>query len=324
MVNPFLSVVVPFCNASRHLAAAIDSLCSQRYGNFEIVLVDDGSVDDSRAIASSFLGRDVSLLCQSNQGVGAAFNAGLRVTRGEIVFLHGADDLSHPDRMRRCVDLFRSEGADVVTCRPDLIDGEGMPITPATFPVFERDCDTGEPFAVFTSLFFLENFICAPATAVTRRLLDRLGPVHGGLIQLQDFDYWLRAAAVDERFHVDPVPWLSYRRHDGNISRLGNLPRSFKETQLVYRRLAPLLTREAALRLLAARPPRMLDIGMLHDAPASALTALAYIAHTNSNIRQIGYEILLAALDRREEASYIDKQLGLSAGRVFEMVGADA
>lgn len=89
---PSVSVIIPCYNAAAFLAAAVDSVIRQRVDSVEIVIVDDGSTDETSSIALSF-GSAVKLLRQPNAGIGAARNAGLALAGGELLAFLDADDL---------------------------------------------------------------------------------------------------------------------------------------------------------------------------------------------------------------------------------------
>ncbi len=95
MNNPYYSVILPVYNASSHLSAAVHSVLDQSFRDFELIMIDDGSTDDSLSIMMSLAAKDerIKLVSQSNQGVSAARNLGLELARGELVAFIDADDM---------------------------------------------------------------------------------------------------------------------------------------------------------------------------------------------------------------------------------------
>jgi glycosyltransferase involved in cell wall biosynthesis len=92
-----ISVIIPCLNCERYLAAAIRSVLEQTLAAHEIIVIDDGSVDGSRAVADEFTASgEVKLICQHLRGVSAARNAGIAVASGDFLFFLDADDLIHP------------------------------------------------------------------------------------------------------------------------------------------------------------------------------------------------------------------------------------
>lgn len=103
--GPYVSVVINNFNYGRFLGAAIESALAQSYQNREIIVVDDGSTDDSLEIVRSF-GDRIHLVSKENGGQSSAFNAGFAACRGEIVCLLDADDLFLPGKIKRIVEVF--------------------------------------------------------------------------------------------------------------------------------------------------------------------------------------------------------------------------
>ncbi|MHA7862316.1 glycosyltransferase family 2 protein [Tessaracoccus sp. Y36] len=121
MSHPLVSVVVPVFNALPYLTVCLESLLHQHWAALDIVCVDDGSTDGSRAVLEEFAERDprVRLIAQPNRGVSSARNTGLEHARGELLAFVDADDRSEPDLISRLVDSLDSdidfvvEGAEV-------------------------------------------------------------------------------------------------------------------------------------------------------------------------------------------------------------------
>lgn len=133
------SVVIPAFNAEAYLREAIDSVLSQNAGSLEILVVDDGSTDQTAAIAASYASA-VVCISQSNQGIAAARNTAIRQAKGEFLCFLDADDLWLEDKLRKQVELLKTNpqidavyGHVVQFVSPELasvlppISGEKMP-----------------------------------------------------------------------------------------------------------------------------------------------------------------------------------------------------
>lgn len=103
--EPLVSVIVPVHNGSRFVRQSLASALEQTYDNIEVVVVDDGSTDDTRQIVRSIADQDsrVRLLCQSNQGVAAARNRAIRDSEGQFIAPLDADDLWFTRKLERQV-----------------------------------------------------------------------------------------------------------------------------------------------------------------------------------------------------------------------------
>src|SRR5262245_2975652 len=98
MTDPLVTVVIPTFNYGRYVTAAVDSVLAQTYRNLDIVVVDDGSTDDTRQRLLPYLDR-IRYIYQTNQGLSAARNTGIRAARGELIDLLDSDDVWHPHKL---------------------------------------------------------------------------------------------------------------------------------------------------------------------------------------------------------------------------------
>jgi CDP-glycerol glycerophosphotransferase len=122
--RPTVSAIVPFYDVEDYLSECLDSLLAQDFGDVEVILVDDGSPDGSRAIAEDYVGRDprVRLLTRPNGGLGAARNTGVREARGEFLTFVDSDDLLPPGAIRALVEAARRTGSDIVVGSVERFD----------------------------------------------------------------------------------------------------------------------------------------------------------------------------------------------------------
>ncbi|MGA8255097.1 MAG: glycosyltransferase family 2 protein, partial [Nocardioides sp.] len=115
--DPLVSVVVPVYNVADYLPATLDSLLDQRHENLDIVVVDDGSTDESGTIADAYAAREdrVRVVHTANRGLGAARNEGLRHVSGSVLAFADSDDVVPPDAYAVLLKQMRRTGADLVT-----------------------------------------------------------------------------------------------------------------------------------------------------------------------------------------------------------------
>ena len=114
--KPKVSVIVPFYNAERYLKQCLDSLQKQTYSNFEVLLINDGSIDQSYQIAAEYVKIDerFSLITQSNAGIATARNVGLQKMSGEYVTFVDGDDFVSQDYLTKMIKIAKTEQADLV------------------------------------------------------------------------------------------------------------------------------------------------------------------------------------------------------------------
>lgn len=106
--SPLVSIIIPCFNRERYIQTAIDSAMSQTYGNIEVIVVDDGSTDNSVSVISSLYGSNVTLITQKNKGVSAARNTGFRAASGEYVVFLDSDDWISEDLIECHVKMART------------------------------------------------------------------------------------------------------------------------------------------------------------------------------------------------------------------------
>lgn len=124
---PKISVIVPVYRAEEYLASCIDSILSQTYSDFEIILVNDGSPDNSGAICDAYAAREerIFVIHQTNQGQAAARNHALSQAKGEWICFVDSDDLIHPQMLELLYDAAMEGNAGISMCQ--MLEGSALP-----------------------------------------------------------------------------------------------------------------------------------------------------------------------------------------------------
>lgn len=166
--KPLVSVLISNYNYDRYLQQAIDSALSQTYPHLEIIVVDDGSTDDSRKVIAHY-GQQVIPVLKENGGQASAFNAGFAVSQGELICLLDADDIWLPEKVERIVEAAGAfPQASVIYHRVQNVDqagqASGQPWPPYTVirgNIFDQVKRTGGwwPFPPSTGLSFSRSFL---------------------------------------------------------------------------------------------------------------------------------------------------------------------
>ncbi|MFO8184353.1 MAG: glycosyltransferase [Candidatus Aegiribacteria sp.] len=217
MSGPPVSVLIPFRNAEAFFEQALASVASQTFGDIEVVMVDDGSTDSSRAIAERWCGKDrrYRLADSSGSGLVDALNAGLRLCRGSWVARMDADDICMPDRIGRQLELARRCGPrTVVTCRvrsfPRDVVTEG-------YRAYENWLNRlTEPEEIEKNLF-VESPVPHPTAFYHRGVLREGGYMERELPE--DYELWLRLWSRGYRFARVPEVLLLWRDRPDRLSR---------------------------------------------------------------------------------------------------------
>lgn len=217
-----VSVLIPAYNVERWVAAAIESALAQDHPDVEIVVVDDGSTDDTPAVLERYRGR-VHLVTQANRGLAGARNTALAHATGDIVGLLDADDVWAPDRARRGVEYLAANPAvGFVTTDAWLIEGDG----PADRAAAEA-AGRGRFYGGWHDVAFAcddqvaaiarSNFVFVGVLA-RRVLFDRHGGFDEELRRAEDYDLWIRFLLGGERVGLIDEPLAGYRVRPDSLS----------------------------------------------------------------------------------------------------------
>lgn len=116
--KPLVSIIVSIYNTKHYTSACIDSILAQTYSNLEIILIDDGSTDHSASIAKSYAEKDsrIKFISQTNQGLSAARNTGIKKSTGDYVTFIDSDDLIEPQMIESMVNAIQTNKADIAVC----------------------------------------------------------------------------------------------------------------------------------------------------------------------------------------------------------------
>jgi glycosyltransferase involved in cell wall biosynthesis len=213
--GPLVSVIINNYNYGRFLRAAIDSVLAQTYRCVEVVVVDDGSTDDSAEVIRSY-GDRVNAVFQSNGGQGSACNRGFAESRGDLVIFLDSDDWYYPHAIDT-IARQASSGAALIQFRMDLADAQGNPI--GLFPPPWVRLEEGDVVPILVSRGHFIGTVTS-ANAFRRDVLQKVLPmpevvftraVDGYLINSVPF--FGRVAAIDR-------PLGAYRRHEDSDARI--------------------------------------------------------------------------------------------------------
>jgi glycosyltransferase involved in cell wall biosynthesis len=209
-----VSLIIATFNHARLLGDAIDSALAQTLTGVDIVVVDDGSTDDTPAVLERYRGR-IRVLRQPNRGLAAARNTGLAAARGTYVAFLDADDIMAPAKLAEQVAVLERAPTIGWTYCDVLIETVA---TGATVRASER---FGYAARALDGWLFPElihgNFIPAIAPLVRRTALDAAGGFDERLTALEDWDLWLRLALLAEARYT-PAVLASYRVQPGGMS----------------------------------------------------------------------------------------------------------
>lgn len=198
--NPLVSVVIPNYNHARFLGDAIRSVLNQDYRGFEIVVVDDGSTDDSREVAAGF-GDRIRYIHQTNAGLSAARNTGIRAAQGSLIGVLDADDMYEPMFLDTLVNALKSDpDADGVYCGYQFVD-ETNDLLPQ---VENRPVSSDKLYEALLD----GNFLVPESMFLRRTVYDEVGLFDEALRACEDWDVWLR---VTKKYRIIHAPRILTR-----------------------------------------------------------------------------------------------------------------
>lgn len=150
-----ISVIIPVFNSQRYLRECVNSVRAQTYSDLQILLIDDGSTDESGAICDALAEEDkrIQVIHQPNRGVSAARNAGLKAAKGDLISFIDADDTLDPDMYEFLVHLMHEHDADISHCAYRHIVGEEVRLVHDTKQIYPQHRDEALQCLVGSRLF---------------------------------------------------------------------------------------------------------------------------------------------------------------------------
>ncbi|MGC4100699.1 glycosyltransferase family 2 protein [Ferruginibacter sp.] len=137
---PTITVLMPAYNAAKYIGEAISSVLQQSFGDFELLIINDGSADNTVEVINSFTDERIRIIHQTNQGVAAALNIGLLNAKAELIARFDADDICLPDRLEKQLEFFLSHPAHVlVGSDADYVDMNGAFIYRQPFAAYDDE-----------------------------------------------------------------------------------------------------------------------------------------------------------------------------------------
>lgn len=204
--EPLVSIVTPAYNRADFLAETIDSVLGQDYPRIELIVLDDGSKDDTPAVLAGYGGR-LMAVHHDNMGENRTVNRGLELARGEIICVVNSDDPLIPGAVSAAVDYLR-ERPEVLAAYPDWVEIDAEGKTLATFELPDYD---------ISSMLLTFNVGMGPGVFIRRRALELIGMRDASLRYTGDLDYWFRLALRGPLGHI-PKVLATHRTHEGAAS----------------------------------------------------------------------------------------------------------
>ena len=213
--KPLISVIVPTYNSQAYIGRTLESVASQTWRDFELIVSDDGSQDatlkEVEDVLSRFPGMTPTVLTNPHCGAGAARNAAIRKARGDWISFLDSDDRWMPHKLEEVVKLFSRRGTDLV-CHSEIWE---LGSQRQLLNYRSMWCSDSDPFLSL----YRRNALSTSAVTVRKSLLFQAGLFDESLPAGQDFDLWLRLGQIKGmRFSFIDEPLGYYHTRSGNIS----------------------------------------------------------------------------------------------------------
>lgn len=212
MTTPTVSVIIPTYNRSDLLPRAVESVLSQTYADFEVLVIDDGSCDGTERVMAAFTDPRVRYHYRTHGGIGATMNAGIALAQGAYIARLDSDDEWLPHMLVTLVPVLQDRpDAGVVYARAQACDARGTPVR----------ATKGEPLRYPTDSFrsmLYDDCTCNITVIARRACLTTTGCFDEAMHVNEDWDMWLRVAERYPFVFVDEIV-ARFRRHSGNITR---------------------------------------------------------------------------------------------------------
>lgn len=206
------SIIIPLYNAEKYIAETIQSVLNQTYQNWELIIIDDGSIDFSSKIVTNFLNDNrISFHYQKNSGVSSARNNGFTKAYGKYITFLDADDIWLKDNLEEKISYLKNNAVDVVYSRYDTINEKSE----STSKILNK--------AIFPNLkdvlLLKGNYSTAPSGLVIKsEVLHKIGGFDANLSNNADQDLWIRILANNYKIVLIEKPLWKYRVHANNMS----------------------------------------------------------------------------------------------------------
>lgn len=293
-VVPAVSVVMPVRNGARFLEAAIQSVQSQTFADFEFIIIDDGSSDETPALLHRSASEDtrIRLFRTSGEGIVAALNLGVKAARAALIARMDSDDIAVKERLAIQIEALRS--------MPDHVAIGSNAIT-----MDSNGHDTGKmlvpsvPLSATAELLRRNTFL-HPTMMMRRAAVVSAGLYRPACIYAEDYDLWLRLAEIGEMANIQE-PLIRFRIH----------PQQTSKTRRLTQRAATAFARQMAVRRRSGHEERIDMATPLHEALGVYLAQRAEEDAAMSRDEARDIEIILREVHREIDIVLIRRLVDL-------------
>ena len=214
--TPLISIILPTFNRKGYIGECIDSVLAQTFRDFELIIVDDGSTDNTFGMLKTYL-PDVILIRQKNRGVSAARNTGLAAARGKYIAFLDSDDLWLPQKISCQIEFFNTHPRAQICQTEEIWVRNGVRVNPGK----RHKKPSGMIFEPSLALCL----VSPSAVMLHKSLLEKIGTFDEGLPACEDYDLWLRISCQYPIYLLDRPLTVKRGGHPDQLSRTPGLDR---------------------------------------------------------------------------------------------------
>lgn len=212
--NPLVSVIIPTYNRGWIIKEAVDSVLSQNFVDFELIVVDDGSTDNTRDILDAYK-NDIKVFRYNNQGVSAARNRGIAQASGKFIAFLDSDDLWMPNKLSMQVDFFNTNKEALICQTEEIWIRNNVRVNPKK----RHKKLSGMIFEPSLCLCM----VSPSAVMIKRELFEAVGLFDESLPACEDYDLWLRISSGYPVYLIDTPLIIKRGGHDDQLSQAPGL-----------------------------------------------------------------------------------------------------
>lgn len=295
-IKPLVTVLMPVFNGEKYIYEAIESILNQTFRNFEFIIIDDGSTDQTSTIIKSFTDPRIRLVQNTeNIGVSKSSNKGLALAEGIYIARLDADDVSLPERLSKQVEyLEHHPNIGVLGTSLQIIDAHNNKSNTLLLPTQHN--------VLKWCLCFI-NSIAHSTVMMRREVVEQVHGYNADMVLAEDYDLWRRLSCITQLSNLHDI-YVLYRVHDANATNLHSLKMRENSVQISTKMISDILKEEVPIS----------TVKLLWD----------YKVHTLTEVHAATRIIfkLLKTISSEKELSRIEKKIISrdAASRLFRLV----
>jgi len=228
MSNPEVSVILATFNGEKKgfLEKSINSVLKQSYDDYELIIIDDGSTDNTKQLCQKFNNKKIKYYYHKNQGQTLSKNFGFSICKGKYICLIDDDDIWMNDKLEKQVKYYnnnKDKNIGILTTWMELIDING------NFIGYKKKIEEGN---VYEKIFY-DNMVNVSSVMIKKEAIDKVGFFDPNLPLRQDWDLWIRISKYYEIHQLKEI-LVKYRIHENNISK--NIDLTVKYSELLLKK----------------------------------------------------------------------------------------